>query len=560
MANRRPLLEQQQIHRGGILAADGTVIARSTGVGKGNNKIFVRHYPQGSLFGNPIGYSFVDRGRVGFELSHNDELVGNKTEFLSILDELQGHSQVGDRVQSSLDPAAQRAAVEGLAGRRGSVVAMIPSTGEVKAMVSIPEYDPNVVQNANAFKRLNTEDSAPLFNRATQAGYPPGSTMKVVTATAALDSGQFTTSSVLSGRSPQVIDGVPLSNDGGEQFGDIDMTTALTNSVNTYWAQVGEKLGKQTMFKYMDRYGFDAKPRLDYPAFQLAPSGVYSGNRLLGPSDAIDIGRVAIGQERLRVTPLQMAEVAAAVANKGELMEPRLWSKVIDPDGRVTNLDPAHQSRVMSDGDRLRAQHDDAERGPGRNRDRCGGLGHRRGRQDRHRGDLHGDQRRLVHRLRPGERPADRDRLHRGAHQRLRRADLRADLQVGRRGDPAWELRWLVPTRAPWSTSAIGSSARSGRAGWPTSGWRRTPSWIATWRLRSSTTASRRTRSSSSASSAKLRRRPASSTRTWSASSTAGFSTTPTSSRWSTSTDRRSRIWSGAGWGRRTRSTSRARS
>jgi penicillin-binding protein A len=103
------------------------------------------------------------------------------------------------------------------------------------------------------------------------------------------------------------------------------------------------------MFKYMDRYGFDAKPRLDYPGFQLAASGVYNGNKLLGPSDAIDIGRVAIGQERLRVTPLQMAEVAATVANKGELMEPRLWSKVIDPDGRETKLDPAHQSRVMSE-------------------------------------------------------------------------------------------------------------------------------------------------------------------------------------------------------------------
>jgi peptidoglycan glycosyltransferase len=99
----------------------------------------------------------------------------------------------------------------------------------------------------------------------------------------------------------------------------------------------------------MDRFGFDAKPRLDYPGFQLAASGVYDGNRLLTASDPIDIGRVAIGQERLRVTPLQMAEVAAAVANKGELMEPRLWSKVIDPDGRETKLDPARQSRVMSE-------------------------------------------------------------------------------------------------------------------------------------------------------------------------------------------------------------------
>ncbi|HEY7121207.1 MAG TPA: penicillin-binding transpeptidase domain-containing protein [Solirubrobacterales bacterium] len=346
-ANRRPLLEEQRIQRGRILASDGTVIAKSIGQGSGNNKIFVRQYPQGALFGNPIGYSFVTQGRVGFELSHNDELVGNKTEFLSILDELQGHAQKGDNVQSALDPAAQEAAVSGLAGRRGSVVALDPSTGEVRAMVSIPEYDPN--QIPKHFAQLNRDESAPLFNRATQAGYPPGSTMKVVTATAALDSGEFTPDSTLSGRSGIEIDGVPLANSGGEEFGTIDMTTALTNSVNTWWAQAGEKLGKDTMFKYMDRYGFNAKPRLDYPSFQLAASGVYDGNRLLSPSDAIDIGRVAIGQERLRVTPLQMAEVAATVANKGELMEPRLWSKVIDPDGRETKLDPARQSRVMSE-------------------------------------------------------------------------------------------------------------------------------------------------------------------------------------------------------------------
>jgi peptidoglycan glycosyltransferase len=349
VANRRPLLEEQKIHRGSILADDGTVIARSTPQGKGNNKIYVRHYPLGSLFGNPVGYSFVDRGRVGTELAHNDELVGNKTEFLSVLDQLQGHSQVGDTLTSSLDPRAQQAAVNGLAGRQGSVVAIVPSTGEVRAMVSIPEYDPNAVQNSAAFRRLNTQRSAPLFNRATQGGYPPGSTMKVVTATAALDSGELTPSSTFSGRSPIEIEGVPLANSGGEQFGTIDMTTALTNSVNTWWAQAGEKLGKDTMFKYMDRYGFNAKPRLDYPGFQLAASGVYDGNRLLGPSDSIDIGRVAIGQERLRVTPLQMAEVAATVANKGELMEPRLWSKVTDPDGRVTHMDPSHQSRVMSE-------------------------------------------------------------------------------------------------------------------------------------------------------------------------------------------------------------------
>jgi peptidoglycan glycosyltransferase len=99
----------------------------------------------------------------------------------------------------------------------------------------------------------------------------------------------------------------------------------------------------------MDRFGFNQKPYLDYPSFQLATSGVFDGNKLLTNASQIDIARVAIGQERLRVTPLQMAEVAATVANKGELMEPRLWSKVIDPDGRESKLDPSRQSRVMSE-------------------------------------------------------------------------------------------------------------------------------------------------------------------------------------------------------------------
>jgi peptidoglycan glycosyltransferase len=347
-ANRRPLLEEERIDRGDILANDErTVIARSNPRGREGEEIFVRTYPEGPLFGNPIGYSFVERGRVGFELSHNDELVGNKTEFLSILDELQGHAQEGNTVVSSLDPEAQRAAIEGLGSQRGSVAAIVPSTGEVRAMVSVPEYDPNQVPAA--FEGLNKDPNAPLFNRATQAGYQPGSTMKVVTATAALDSGQYSPDDTVSGRSPKEISGVPLENAGGEQFGDIPLTEALTNSVNTVWAEVGEELGKDTMYKYMDRFGFNQKPPLDYPSFQLATSGVFEGSKLLNAGDSIDIGRVAIGQERLNVTPLQMAMVVAAVANGGELMEPRLWSKVIDTDGREEKLDPERQTRVMSE-------------------------------------------------------------------------------------------------------------------------------------------------------------------------------------------------------------------
>ena len=344
-ANRRALLLEQRIHRGDIRSVDGEVIARSLPSGQGKSRIWTREYPYGGLFGNPIGYSFTERGRVGTELAHNDELIGNKSEFLSVLDELSGHKQEGATVVSSLDASVQQVAFDGLAGQAGAVVAIVPKTGEVRAMVSTPEYDPNLIPDD--YSQLNTDPSAPLFNRATQAGYPPGSTMKVVTATAALDTGRFKPTTVVDGSSPQTIGGVPLSNSHGEDFGEVDLTSALTYSVNTAWARVGESLGAGTMLDYMDRYGFNEKPNIDYPSFQLATSGVYGDGSLLTSRDAIDVGRVAIGQERLLVTPLQMAEVAATVANQGERMCPRLWSKVIDVDRRVDELDPETCAKVM---------------------------------------------------------------------------------------------------------------------------------------------------------------------------------------------------------------------
>ena len=346
-ANKRPLLEELQIHRGTILAADGTVLARSTRRGHGVNRVFDRHYPEGSLYGHPIGYSFVERGQAGFERYHNDELIGNKSEFTSIIDQLSGHRQAGDSIVSSIDPAAQRAALDALGGQPGAVVALEPKTGRVRALVSEPPYDPNRVPND--FAALNRAPGSPLIDRATQSRYAPGSTMKVVTTTAAIDSGEFTPDSVVDGSSPINIEGVPLSNSGGENFGPISLTEALTNSVNTVWAQVGEKLGTDTMYKYMGRFGFNSKPQIDLPRDELSTSAVYDGNRILGPSDVIDIGRVAIGQERLGVTPLQMAEVAATVANGGKLVKPHLWERVVDPDGRVVKRShPEVQSEVMS--------------------------------------------------------------------------------------------------------------------------------------------------------------------------------------------------------------------
>ena len=357
-ANKRPLLEQQQIERGRILAADGTVIARSIAKGNGANKRYVRRYPEGKLYGHPIGYSFVREGDSEFEQFHNDTLVGNESEFSSILDELLGHTQEGNDIVTSIDPEAQRVALSGLEAIQaggglgegfGAVVAIEPSTGAVKAMVSNPPYDPNRIPYEST--ELNSQlNRTPLFNRATQGQYPPGSTFKVVTAAAGLDSGAITPDTPIDAPGTLEVEGTPLENDFGQSFFGATLDTALTNSVNTWFGQLGQQLGNDTMFEYMERFGFNSKPPIDLPEEQVSASGVFSEEELLDHNDPVDLARMAIGQERLAVTPLQMAMVAATVANGGKLMKPQIWSRVVDPDGRVTDrLDPSQYSQPISE-------------------------------------------------------------------------------------------------------------------------------------------------------------------------------------------------------------------
>jgi peptidoglycan glycosyltransferase len=347
-ANKRPLLEQQQIKRGRILAADGTVIARSVPKGHGAGLRYVRRYPGGSLYGHPIGYSFVQQGDSEFEKYHNDELIGNESEFSSILDQLTGRNQEGDDLVTNLDPTAQRTALEDLeeAGF-GAVVAIEPQSGRVKVLASNPPFNPNRVPEH--LNQLNANElEAPLVDRATQGQYPPGSTFKVVTAAAGLDSGTITPETTIDAPGTLDVEGQPLQNDFNQSFGPISLDTALTNSVNTWFAQLGQQVGEETLFKYMDRFGFNATPAIDLPKEQVYKSGVFSEGELLGPSDPVDLARVAIGQERLAVTPLQMAEVAAAVANGGKLMKPQLWNRVVDPDGRVVqHLEPSEYSHPI---------------------------------------------------------------------------------------------------------------------------------------------------------------------------------------------------------------------
>jgi penicillin-binding protein A len=348
-ANQRPLLEQQQIRRGRILAADGTVIAKSVAKGHGDGLRFVRRYPEGALFGHPIGYSFVRFGDSEFEQFHNDELVGEESEFGSILDQITGRKQEGDDVVTNLDLAAQRTALEDLeeAGF-GAVVAIEPSTGEVKVMASNKPYDPNRVPAE--FGKLSTNEvERPLYDRATQGQYPPGSTFKVVTAAAGLASGVITPETTIDAPGSIEDEGHELANDFNQDWGAISLDTALTNSVNTWFGQLGQQVGQDRLFETMEKFGFNSTPPIDLPEDQVETSGIFENGHTLHKNDPVDLARVAIGQERLLATPLQIAMVAAAVANGGKLMKPQIWNRVVDSDGRVVKrLDPSTYSEPVS--------------------------------------------------------------------------------------------------------------------------------------------------------------------------------------------------------------------
>lgn len=332
--NSRVVLEEQRIKRGVIRAANNDVLAGSRAL---PDKRYERRYPTGSLFAQPVGFDSVRFGRAGLERYYNDALTGRKEELASIVDSLIERDRVGDDLHTTLEPKAQQVAFDQLGDRKGAVVALRVKDGAVLVLAGNPSFDPD---------KPNTMG----INYATQGLFPPGSTFKTVTAAAALDTGKYEPGSRVNGRNGKIVSGTPLNNFGGADYGDITLTEALTHSVNTVWAEVGVKLGRGTMQEYMERFGFGEKPPMDYPADQMEVSGVRRRGKVISMSSrSVDVGRTAIGQALLLVTPLQMATVAQTIGNGGVRMEPRLVEKVVDPDGRTVDEPlPERAERVMS--------------------------------------------------------------------------------------------------------------------------------------------------------------------------------------------------------------------
>jgi penicillin-binding protein A len=226
-------------------------------------------------------------------------------------------------------------------------------------MVSTPGYDPSLVENH--FDKVQKapgypcKPTAPLLNRATQGLYPPGSTFKVVTTVAALDTGAFRPDSGFVDPGYCTEYGKRISNAGNpeapETFGHVTLAKALQHSINSVYCNIGKQIGAGTILDYAKRFGFYAKPPLETPPEERSPSGLYQSGKLFDPKHPetqVDPGRLAFGQERLLVTPLQMAMVAATVANDGVLMKPQVVRRIESPSGStISKLRPEKLDRVM---------------------------------------------------------------------------------------------------------------------------------------------------------------------------------------------------------------------
>lgn len=327
-------LEQQRlVDRGRIISADKKVLAESVAYRQRGTKYYRRYYPQGSLASQVVGYATPEQGATGLEQYYNRYLAGSYGTG-AILDRLRQETKDGADIRLTLDTRVQRTAEALLSGQRGAVVAIEPNTGKVLAVASSPGFDLNQV--STDFASIRRTSGAPLLNRATGGLYPPGSTFKVVTATAALASGTWSAGSTFDDKGVYVVDGKPIYNSGKAKFGLHNLTDALTFSINTTFAQIGDKLGGRTLGGEMNRFGFARPVEIDLPAGEVAVSGRYRDGKVL-PNDQRDedSARIAIGQENLQVTPLQMAMVSGAIANGGRMMRPYLVRRVITKDGVV---------------------------------------------------------------------------------------------------------------------------------------------------------------------------------------------------------------------------------
>jgi peptidoglycan glycosyltransferase len=322
--------------RGLILAGDGeTVLARSEKRETPQGPVYDRVYPLGAPFSNVVGYWSTRYGATGIEIANNTDLssiAGEPQTLDDLINRATGGPQPGNNVVLTLDPELQELAYQELQQSvtgRGSIVAINPKNGEILAMATSPSFDPNDIDDN--YPELASAPNAPLINRATQSLYPPGSVFKVITAAAALRAGVRPEDEFFDSGAYE-LPGYTVHNFQGKDFGEVTFTRALAYSINVIFAKIAvEILGADALEQMAENFEFGST----YENFPLpvATSTVNS----LPPSQWTTgtLAQTSFGQGEVQTNSFQMALVAAAIANDGSMVEPRLVREVRSPDGII---------------------------------------------------------------------------------------------------------------------------------------------------------------------------------------------------------------------------------
>ncbi len=320
--NRRLWEKEESVLRGSITDRNGTVLAKSEMEGNSQKRI----YPYGSLYAHVIGYNTRSYGKTNLELSFNEYLLKTEslTEMIQYGLDSEGMKQ-GCSLVTTIDHSLMQTAKSAMGGKNGAVVAVNPKTGEVLCLYSGPSFDPNEAALTENWANLAVNEDSPFLPRATKGLYAPGSTFKIATSAAAINAGLEDYTLVDSGDIR--IDGQVIRNAGGKEYGEVDMKQAFKYSSNVYFASLGEKLGAEKLKKSAENFMITQKIPFDIETTS-------SGWRYEKMTKT-ELASVGIGQGKLLTTPLNMALVAAAVANNGVIMKPYLVQRAVSSNNVV---------------------------------------------------------------------------------------------------------------------------------------------------------------------------------------------------------------------------------
>lgn len=331
--NARQETFSRSVLRGKIYSSDGKVLAETK---TGEDGTETRVYPYGNLFSHAVGYSSEQYGRAGVESWANFNLLRSSSFFLEkTIDKVTDEKSIGDDVVTTLDVSLQNAAYQALGSYQGAIVAMHPKTGQILAMASKPDFDPNTVTQDWESIVEDAGGKSPLLNRASQGLYPPGSTFKIVTALQYLREhpNEFEDYSYVCNGSIQK-DGSRLSCYGGNVHGNVDLLTSFLKSCNTSFANIGLSLD-------VGKFRKTAKELLFNQSLPVEKLDASKSSFALGTgSSESEVMETAIGQGKTLVTPLHMLMIVSAIANRGELMRPFIIDYTKRHDGDVVKWYP----------------------------------------------------------------------------------------------------------------------------------------------------------------------------------------------------------------------------